>query len=61
MPISSPTMVLPLVTVFAPALRQMSRIVLRASAGVAHQCTWPPFFTTLPSNSTRYSSSRLST
>src|SRR5687767_14732986 len=61
MPISSPTMVLPLVTVLAPAPRQMSRMILRASAGVAAQCTWPPFFITLPSNSARYSSSRLST
>src|SRR5512147_323491 len=61
MPISSPTMVLPLVTVLALARRQMSRIVLRASAGVGHQCTWPPRFTTLPSNSIRYSSSRLMT
>src|SRR5688572_28337129 len=61
MPISSPTMVLPLVTVLAPAPWQMSRMILRASAGVAAQCTWPPYFITLPSNSARYSSSRLST
>ena len=41
-PISSAIIDLPLVTVFAPTVRQMSSMMARASSAVAAQCTWPP-------------------
>ena len=46
-PISSEIIDLPLVTVLAPAARQMSRTMSRASSAVAAQCTWPPAAVTL--------------
>ena len=52
-PISSEIMLLPLVAVLAPSRRQMSSTMVRASSGVAAQCTWPPAFTTLSSNACR--------
>ncbi|MCY1519807.1 hypothetical protein D9M68_545710 [compost metagenome] len=42
MPISSPIMVLPLITWRAPARRQMATTWAWASSGVAAQCTWIP-------------------
>ena len=47
--ISSDTMDLPLVTVFAPAAVRMAITAARASSGVRAQCTWPPFAVTLRS------------
>ena len=41
-PISSEIIDLPLVTVRAPALRQMPRMAARASSAVEHQWTVPP-------------------
>ena len=45
-PHSSEIIVLPLLTVFAPALRQMSSTIARASSAVSAQCTTPPLATT---------------
>src|SRR5262245_28232357 len=54
MPISSPIMVLPLVTVFAPASRQSLSTVWRALSASLHQWTWPPDAFTCSSNCSRY-------
>ena len=50
---SSPTIDLPLVTVRAPAFRQMSMMWPRASAPSAAQCTCPPDPTTFASKRSR--------
>ena len=45
-PHSSEIIVLPLLTVLAPALRQMSSTIARASSAVSAQCTTPPLAVT---------------
>ncbi len=45
-PHSSEIIVLPLLTVLAPAFRQMSSTIARASSAVSAQCTTPPLATT---------------
>ena len=48
-PHSSEIIVLPLLTVFAPACRQMSSTIARASSAVSAQCTSPPLAITCAS------------
>jgi hypothetical protein len=48
-PISSAIIDLPLVTVWAPAVRQIVRMTSRASSAVRAKCTCPPEAFTLPS------------
>ena len=42
MPISSAIIDLPLVTVLASAVRQIARMMSRASSALRAKCTWPP-------------------
>ena len=48
-PHSSEIIVLPLLTVLAPAFRQISSTIARASSAVSAQCTTPPLATTCAS------------
>ena len=52
-PISSAIIDLPLVTVRAPAARQIDRMISRASSAVRAKCTSPPDAVTFASYSSR--------